>query len=172
MSILCLISVLVSILGVGPEIFKNLGEVNTFDRQMSQFVRFIIFSPEFSFLHLWPTDCWAGRSWIPTPVCNNCWSANDEYDECLLCPFAILPICSNRYSPLLPLFLTLQNSSKRPTSLPRPAHPEDISILKPDFMTKTQTKLSSPLQRVSLVAAQRQGQRGSTGRPRGKLQTC
>ena len=35
-----------------------------------------------------------------------------------------------------------------------------------------QTKLSSPPQRVSLVAAQRQGQRGSTGRPHGKLHTC
>ena len=35
-----------------------------------------------------------------------------------------------------------------------------------------QTKLSSPPQRVSLVGSQRLGQRGSTGRPRGKRQTC
>ena len=89
----------------------------------------------------------------------------------LFATLPILPVCPNRYSPLLPLFLTLQNSSKRPTSLPRPAHPEDINILKPDFMTKTQTKLSSPLQRVSLVGSQRLGQRGSTDRPRGKHQT-
>ena len=95
---------------------------------------------------------------------------NDEYPVCHFAYFARLP--QQRPSSPPALFLTLQNSSKRPTSLPRPAHPEDINILKPDFMTKTQTKLSSPLQRVSLVAAQRQGQRGSTGRPRGKLQTC
>ena len=40
------------------------------------------------------------------------------------------------------------------------------------FMAKMQTELSSPPQRVSLVGSQRLGQRGSTGRPRGKRQTC
>ena len=51
---------------------KNLGGVNTFDSKMFQFVRSIIFSPEFSLLHWWPADCWAGRSWISTPKFNNC----------------------------------------------------------------------------------------------------
>ena len=90
----------------------------------------------------------------------------------IFAPMLILPICLNRYPLLLPFFLTLQNSSTRPTSPPRPAHPEDINILKPSFQNKMQTKLSSPPQRVSLVGSQRLGQRGNTGRQRGKRQTC